>query len=154
METTGPTSTRSDDSIREKVQAELESDPKIRSSDITVTVNDGVVTLSGFAASYWAKDEAENVAKRVWGVKAIANDVQVKLTFLRTDPEIARDVVHSLKSHVGIPDEKIKTTVQNGWVTLEGTVDWPYQKILAESAVKSLGGVLGITNNIEHRARY
>jgi osmotically-inducible protein OsmY len=72
-----------------------------------------------------------------------------KLRSSRTDPEIARDAVHELQSHVGIPADRIKVTVKNGWVTLEGTVDWQYQKTLAESAVKKLKGVLGITNNIE-----
>jgi osmotically-inducible protein OsmY len=154
MPTAAATPTRSDDSIRDDLLSQFESDPKIMSSDITVTVKEGVVTLSGFASSYWEKDEAENAAKRARCVRAVANDIKVKLTSLRADPEIARDAVHALESHVGIPDEKIKTTVQDGWVTLEGTVDWPYQKILAESVVKSLKGVLGITNNIEHRARY
>jgi osmotically-inducible protein OsmY len=154
MATAAARSTKSDDSIRDDLLSKFESDPKITSSDITVTVKGGVVTLSGFASTYWEKDEAENAAKGASGVRAVANDIKVKLTSLRTDPEIARDAVHALESHVGIPCEKIKTTVQNGWVILEGTVDWPYQKILAEAAVKSLKGVLGITNNIEHRARY
>ena len=148
------TSSKSDESIRNDVLSELSADPKITAIDITVTVKDGIVMLSGFATSYWEKDEAENAAKRVDGVKAVANDIVVKPTSLRTDAEIARDVVHALKSHVGIPAERIKAIVHDGWVTLEGAVDWPYQKILAESAVKSLKGVVGITNNIEHHAHY
>jgi osmotically-inducible protein OsmY len=81
----------------------------------------------------------------------VANDLQIKLGYSRTDPEIARDVVHELDSHVSIPSEKIKATVKNGWVTLEGPVDWQYQKSLAESAVKKLKGVLGVTNSIQVR---
>jgi osmotically-inducible protein OsmY len=154
MATAAPMSTRSDESIRGDVLSELKLDPKIASTDITVAVKDTIVLLSGFASSYWEKDEAENAAKRVHGVRGVANDIVVRPTSLRTDPEIARDVVRALESHVGIPAESIKTTVRNGWVTLEGTVDWPYQKMLAESAVKGLKGVVGITNNIEHRARY
>jgi osmotically-inducible protein OsmY len=130
---------------------ELKSDPKIASSDIAVAVKDGVVTLSGFVPSYWEKDAAEKAVKRVYGVRGVANDIEVKLSSTRTDPEIARDAVRELESHISIPSEKIKVTVRNGWVTLEGSigVEWQYQKILAESAVKKLRGVIGITNNIE-----
>jgi osmotically-inducible protein OsmY len=82
-------------------------------------------------------------------VKGVANDIEVKLFWQRTDPEIARDAVHELESHVSIPADKIKVTVKSGWVTLEGTVDWEYQKSLAKSAVKKLKGVTGVTNKIE-----
>ncbi|HWP42910.1 MAG TPA: BON domain-containing protein [Blastocatellia bacterium] len=140
---------RSDDAIRDSVLYELKWDPKITSSDIAVAVKEGVVTLSGFVHSYWEKDAAEKAAKRVYGVKGVANDIQVKLLSERTDPEIARDAIHELQSHISIPADKIKVTVKNGWVTLEGTVDWQYQKALAESSVKKLRGVIGITNNIE-----
>ena len=142
--------TRSDDSIRSDVLFELKWDPKIgSSSDIAVAVKDGVVTLSGFVHSYWDKDAAEQAVKRVYGVRGVANDIEVKPSSTRTDPEIARDAVHELESHVSIPSDKIKVTVKNGWVTLEGSVDWQYQKTLAESAVKKLRGVLGIFNKIE-----
>jgi osmotically-inducible protein OsmY len=129
---------------------ELKWEPKLtHPEDIAVAVKDGVVTLSGFAPSYWEKDAAEKAVKRVYGVRGVANDIKVKLPSERTDPEIARDAVQSLQSYVSIPADKIKVTVKNGWVTLEGKVDWQYQKNLAESAVKHLRGVLGITNNIE-----
>jgi osmotically-inducible protein OsmY len=82
-------------------------------------------------------------------VRGVANDIQIKLPFERTDPEIARDAIQALESHSGIPAERLKVTVKFGWVTLEGDVDWQYQKTLAESAVKNIGGVLGVTNNIE-----
>jgi osmotically-inducible protein OsmY len=142
--------TRSDDLIRSDVLFELKWDPKISSSsDIAVAVKDGVVTLSGFVHSYWDKDAAEKAVKRVYGVRGVANDIEVKLSSARTDPEIAREAVHELESHISIPHEKIKVTVKNGWVTLEGNVDWQYQKTLAESAVKKLRGVIGITNSIE-----
>jgi osmotically-inducible protein OsmY len=141
--------TRSDDLIRSDVLYELKWDPKITSSDIAVAVKDGVVTLSGFARSYWEKDAAEKAVKRVYGVRAVANDIEVKLGVTRTDPEIARDAVQELQSHISIPADKIKATVKTGWVTLEGTVDWQFQRNLAESAVKKLRGVLGVTNNIE-----
>jgi osmotically-inducible protein OsmY len=145
--------TRTDSAIREDVIYEFKWDPKITSNDIAVAVKDGVVTLSGFVSSYLEKDAAEKAAKRVYGVRAVANDLQVKLTSTRTDPEIARDAVEELENHVLIPADKIKVTVRNGWVTLEGTVDWQYQKNLAESAVKKLRGVIGISNNIEVKPR-
>jgi osmotically-inducible protein OsmY len=149
MATATVTATRSDSTIRDDVQFEIKWDPKITSSDIGVAAKDGVVTLTGYVSSYWEKDAAEKAAKRVYGVRAVANDLQIRLTYSRTDPEIARDCVHELESHVSIPSEKIKAIVKNGWVTLEGTVDWQYQKNLAESAVKKLKGVVGVTNNIE-----
>jgi osmotically-inducible protein OsmY len=148
------TQTRSDDQIRNDVLLELQWDPKISSSsDVAVAVKDGVVTLAGFIPSYWEMDAAEKAAKRVYGVKGVANDIEVKLLWQRTDPEIAREVVHELESHVGIPSDQIKVTVKNGRVTLEGTVDWEYQKSLAKSAVKKLKGVTGITNKIEVKPR-
>src|ERR1700680_4699575 len=112
--------TRTDSAIREDVILELKWDPKITSTDIAVAVKDGVVTLSGFASNYLEKDAAEKAAKRVYGVRAVANDIQVKLTSQRTDPEIARDAVYELQSHILLPVDRIKVTVRNGWVTLEG----------------------------------
>ena len=140
---------RTDDDIRDSVLEEIKWDPKITSPDVAVVVRDGVVTLTGFVSSYWEKEAAEKAAKRVYGVRGVANDLQIKLATERTDPEIARDAVHAIESHVGIPSDRIKVTVKYGWVTLEGSVDWQYQKSLAESAVKNIRGVLGVTNNIE-----
>lgn len=144
---------RTDESIRADVLSELKWDPKITSTDIAVAVKDGVVTLSGYASSYWEKDAAEKAVKRIFGVRGIANDIEVKLASKRTDPEVARDAVRELESHISIPGDKIKVTVRNGWVTLEGSVDWQYQKNLAESAVKKLTGVAGVSNNIEVKPR-
>ena len=140
---------RSDDAIRDDVLFEIKWDPKIVSSDIAVAVKDGVVTLSGFVSSYWEKDAAEKAAKRVYGVRGLANTIQVKLGTIRTDPEIAREAVQELENHISIPADRIKVTVKGGWLTLEGSADWQYQKALAESAVKKLKGVIGVTNNIE-----
>jgi osmotically-inducible protein OsmY len=147
------TSARSDQQLREDVLSELKWDPKITSPDIAVAVKDGVVTLSGFVSSYWEKVAAENAAKRVYGVRGLANDIQIRLPSARTDPEIARDAVRELESHTSIPADQIKVTVKSGWVTLEGSVEWHYQKSLAESAVKSLRGVIGVINNIEVKPR-
>ena len=144
------TQTRSDNSLLDDVVLELKWDPKISSaSDIAVAVKDGVVTLSGFVPSFWEKDAAEKAVKRVYGVRGIANDIEVKLFWQRTDPEIARDAVHELERHVSIPADRIKVTVKDGWVRLEGTVDWEYQKSLAQSAMKKLKGVSGVTNKIQ-----
>jgi osmotically-inducible protein OsmY len=143
---------RTDQAIRDDVLFELKYDPKLSSSsDIAVAVKEGVVTLSGYVSSYWEKDAAEKAVKRVYGVRGVANDIEVKPSATRTDPEIARDAVHELESHISIPSEKIKVIVKNGLVTLDGSVDWQYQKTLAESAVKKLRGVIGVTNNIEVR---
>jgi osmotically-inducible protein OsmY len=154
MASTARTLTRSDDYIREDVLSELKWDPKLTSpGDIAIAVKDGVVTLSGFVNNYFEKDAAEKAAKRVYGVRGVANDIEVKLATTRTDPEIARDAVHELESHISVPADKIKVTVKNGWVTLEGSAEWQYQKTLAESAVKKLRGVVGVTNNIEVKPR-
>jgi osmotically-inducible protein OsmY len=95
---------------------ELKWDSNITSSDIAVAVKDGVVTLSGFVSSYWEKDAAEKAVKRVYGVRGVANDIRVKLTSARTDPEIARDAVRRLESHIPIPSDRIKVTVKDGLV--------------------------------------
>jgi osmotically-inducible protein OsmY len=138
-----------DDSVRENVLSELNWDPRISSeNDIAVAVKDNVVTLSGFVSTFWDKDAAERAAKRVYGVKAVANDISVKPLWQRSDPEIARDAIQQLERHISIPDDKIKVSVKNGWVTLEGTVDREFQKKFAHSAVKKLKGVTGITNKI------
>jgi len=144
---------RSDSSIREDVLLELKWDPKIKATDIAVAVKDGVVTLSGFVSSFWELDAAEKAAKRVYGVKAVANDLEVKLFWQRTDPEIARSAVQTLESHVSIPSENIKVSVKNGRVTLEGTVDFEFQRNLAHSAIKKLRGVSGVVNKIELKPR-
>src|SRR6202161_1507913 len=141
--------TRPDIAINKDVILELKWDPKITSNDIAVAVKDGVVTLSGFASNFMEKDAAEKAAKRVYGVRAVANDIQIRLSSAPTDPEIAREAVHELENHVLIPADKIKVTVRNGWMTLEGHVDWQYQKNLSESSIKKLKGVIGITNNIQ-----
>ena len=114
--------TRRDANIRGHVLFELETDPKIMSTDIAVAVKDGVVTLCGFVSSFSKKDAATKAAERVDGVKGVANDIAVKPYSARTDPQIARKVVHELEHHIGIPKEKIKVTVKNGWVALEGSI--------------------------------
>jgi osmotically-inducible protein OsmY len=144
---------RSDEDIRDAVLLELQWDPKLASNDIAVAVKGGVVTLSGFVHSYYEKDAAEKAVKRVYGVRGVANDIEVKLSTARTDPEIARDAIQAIDSHISLPGDKIKVTARHGVITLEGTVDWQYQKALAEAAVKKLKGVIGVINNIEVKPR-
>jgi osmotically-inducible protein OsmY len=147
---TGETRLKSrDDEVRDSVLLELKWDPKITSSDIGIAVRHGVVTISGFGSSYCEKDAAEKAVKRVYGVRGVANDLQVRVATERTDPEIARDAVQALESHVSIPGDRIKVSVKQGHVTLEGDVDWQYQRLFAESTVKKLKGVVDITNDIE-----
>jgi osmotically-inducible protein OsmY len=147
------TEVRTDDDIRNDVIFELKWDPKLSSKDIAVDVKEGVVTLSGFVGSYWQRNAAEKAVKRIHGVRGVADDLKVKLAWERTDPEIARDAVHQLGAHTGIPSENIKVTVKDGVVTLEGSVEWQYQKIYAEEAVENLRGVIGVKNKIEVKPR-
>jgi len=145
---------RTDSEIERDVVEELKWNPDLDSTDIAVTVKDGVVTLAGFVKSYVDKTEAEVAAKRVAGVVAVANDIAVRLpaTDERPDPEIAREAVASL-NQLPISAERIKVVVKNGWVTLEGTVEWHYQRNIAEAAVGYLRGVKSVTNLIGLRPR-
>jgi osmotically-inducible protein OsmY len=142
-----------DTQLRERVMREIDWDPEITSTDIAVAVEDAVVALSGFVHSYAEKLAAERGAKRIYGVKGVANDIEVKPGIELSDPEIARNAVSALETRVNVPDSRIKVTVKNGWITLEGEVDWQYQKAAAENAVKNLTGVKGVTNQIVIKTR-
>ncbi|HEV7590716.1 MAG TPA: BON domain-containing protein, partial [Longimicrobium sp.] len=146
---------RTDHEIQEDVLNELRWEPSLANDDIAVSVRDGVVTLAGYAESWADRWKAERVASRVRGVKAVANDIQVKLpsSSERPDPELARAAVDALKWNVLVPEDRIKVRVVNGWLTLEGEVDWYYQKEEAERAVRKLKGVKGVTNLITIAAR-
>lgn len=140
----------SDEDIQQRVLQELRWDPRVEPTDVGVEVDNGVVTLTGTVESYAMKMAAEEAAKRVYGVKAVANDIQVKLPFerTRTDTDIAAAAVQALQWNTEVPHERIKVTVRDGWVTLEGDVDWHYQKTAAERAVRNLVGVKGVSNLI------
>jgi osmotically-inducible protein OsmY len=142
---------RIDSEIKRDVEAELQSDPTIDATDIAVAVKNGVVTLTGFVRSYSEKLEAEAAAKRVNGVVGLANDLEVRLSAAdqRPDPEIARDAVVALKSRLPFSWQQIKVIVDKGWVTLEGQVEWNYQREEAERAVRRLKGVRGVINTIQ-----
>jgi osmotically-inducible protein OsmY len=146
---------KSDSEIERDVRDELKWDPYIDAEDIAVSVKDGVVTLAGFTHSYFDRLEAESAAKRVAGVRAVANDIEVRLPSIdqRPDPDIARDAVAALKTELPISHEKIKVTLKDGWVTLEGAVEWQYQRSAAENAVRKIKGVKGVTNVIAVRPK-
>jgi osmotically-inducible protein OsmY len=141
---------RSDAEIERDIEEELQWDPDLDATDIAVSVKSGVVTLAGFVKSYTDKYEAESAAKRVAGVIAVANDIEVRMPSVdeRPDPDIARDAVAAIKSQLPISSEHIKIVVKNGWVTLEGQVEWQYQRSTAENSVRRIKGVKGVNNLI------
>ena len=141
---------RLDSDIRRDVEDELRWDPDIDATDIAVAVNNGVVALTGFVRSYSQRTQAERDAKRVAGVLGVANDIEVRLPVIdqRPDPDIARDAVSALKSELPYSSENIKVIAKDGKITLEGTVEWNYARERAESAVKRIRGVKGVTNSI------
>jgi osmotically-inducible protein OsmY len=141
---------RLDSDIKRDVEDELRWDPDIDATDIAVSVHNGVVTLAGFVRSYAQRLEAERDAKRVAGVVGVANDIEVRLPVLdeRPDPEIVRDAVSALKMELPFSSENIKVIAKSGWLTLEGAVEWNYARERAETAVKRVRGVRGVTNSI------
>ncbi len=146
---------RSDIDIKRDVEAELRWNPDIDATDIAVSVKNGVVTLSGFVRSYGQKYEAEQTAKRVNGVAAVANDIEVRLPVFnqRPDPEIARDAVEEIEKNLPYSSDHIRVVVRDGWVTLEGSAEWNYQRERAEQVVRRVRGVKGITNLVELQPR-
>ena len=146
---------RLDSDIRRDVEDELRWDPDIDATDVAVSVNSGVVTLAGFVRSYMQKFHAEVDAKRVAGVVALANDLEVRLPNVdeRPDPDIARDAVERIKSELPFAWEKIRVVVKSGWLTLEGEVEWNYQRERAKEAVQRVRGVRGVTSYIEIKPR-
>lgn len=132
---------------RTAVMQQLEWDPAVDASAIGVAARDGSVTLTGFINTYGEKLAAERAAKRVYGVRAVANDLEVRLKLGRTDADIATDAALALKIHSAIPDA-VQAAVHHGHVTLTGTVSWLYQKTLAEKTVRHISGVRHLTNYI------
>ena len=144
----------SDLELKKSVESELNWEPSINPAEIGVAAKDGIVTLTGRIPSYWEKVTAERAAMRVAGVKAVVNELEVRLpsSSERTDEDIARAALDALKWSVLIPPDHVKVKVSKGWVTLEGIVDWQFQKTAAEKAVRKLFGVLGVTNFVEVKA--
>jgi osmotically-inducible protein OsmY len=146
---------RTDEEIKRDVEAELRFDPDIYADDIGISVKEGVVSLTGFVRSYAQKWQAERDVKRVIGVRGVANDLEVRLPHIdeRPDPEIARDAVQAIRSELPYSGDKFTVTVKSGWVTLEGEVEWNYQRERAEHAVRRVKGVKGITNLVTLQAK-
>lgn len=141
---------KTDLQLQQEVVDELKFEPSIGEMEIGVAAKDGVVTLTGFVDSYAEKISAEQTAKRINGVQAVADEIEVKLPGLyqRSDTDIAHAAVNALFWDIEVPDDRIKTTVENGWIHLDGDVEWQYQKWAAERAVRNLMGVKGVTNVI------
>jgi osmotically-inducible protein OsmY len=137
-------------SIKREVETELEYEPSVNAAGIGVAVKDGIVTLFGQLSSLAEKESAGRAAARVAGVKAVVNELEVGVppADQRTDEEIARAVAEALASNASVPPGQVKAQVSQGWVTLEGTVVWHYQREAAEQAVRQLRGVKGVINKV------
>ncbi len=140
-----------DDELRQDIIDELDFEPSIDAASIGVAVDDGIVTLSGHVASYAEKVAAEHAARRVKGVRGIAQEIEVRFPDAKktADDQIAKRAVDILAWNTAIPDGAVLVKVQKGWVTLSGTVDWQFQRISAADAVRRLSGVAGVSNLIE-----
>jgi osmotically-inducible protein OsmY len=145
---TTATFARTDQEIQTDVLAELRWDLGTPAKDIGVAVKDGVVTLTGTVDTYLNKWRAEQAAHHVTGVAAVANDMTVRTIGERTDSDIAAAAVHALKWNTSIPADKIHVTVDKGWVTIKGDVEWQYQKQEVERVIRPLWGVKGVSNFI------
>ena len=139
---------RKDEQIQQDVLAELKWDARVQPNEIGVSVKDGIVTLTGWVDSFLKKWSAEEAALRVRGVKAVANDIEVRLSTQQIDPDIANAVLHALEWDAGVLLDKIQVAVSKGWVTLKGEVEWQYQRDTAEKAVRRIKGVKGVSNLI------
>jgi len=141
---------KTDQQLQQDVMDELKWDPLLAASEIGVSVKNGVVTLSGYVNSFSKKYAAENAVKRVKGVQAVAEDIQVRLGFdgKRTDSEIAEMALNAIKWDTEVPDGDLRLKVENGWINLEGSVEWQFQKDAAVKAVRNIVGVKGVTNTI------
>lgn len=141
---------KTNEDLQKDVQDAIKFQPLLHAAEIGVTVKDGIVTLSGIVDGYFKKNEAENAAKNVAGVKAVVENITIKYNnHSKNDNEVAVEVLKALESSWSVPDDKVKVKVENGWVTLDGELPWNYQREAAKSAINYLAGVKGITNNIK-----
>lgn len=149
------TEKKSDEEIQRDVLAELKWDARVLPNEVGVSVKDGVVLLTGHVDSFYKKWAAEEAARSVRGVVAVANDLEVKLpaSAERTDEDIARAAMNALESDTLLGSKNLQITVSNGWITVRGEVDWNYQKADAERLLRRLWGVKGVTNLITIKAR-
>ncbi|ACP21532.1 putative osmotically inducible protein Y precursor (plasmid) [Sinorhizobium fredii NGR234] len=142
---------RTDIDIKQDVEGELHMNPDIDATDVAVAVKDGVVTLTGYVRSYSQKWEAERTGKLAIGVAGVVNDIEVRLPVFaqRPDPEIVCDAVAAIQAELPYSSEHIRVVVRDGWLTLEGRVDWDYARERAESAVRRVRGVKGVSSLIQ-----
>jgi osmotically-inducible protein OsmY len=142
---------KSNSDLQKDVQDAIKWEPFLNAAEIGVTAKDGVVSLTGVVDSYTKKMEAENAAKKVMGVKAVVEKIEVKFpnSWSKTNADIANEVLEALKSNLSVPSDKVTIKVEDGWITLDGELSWNYQKEAAKSAVNFLMGVKGVTNNIK-----
>jgi osmotically-inducible protein OsmY len=155
MVTQSAEKTRTDAGIQRDVLDELKWDARVQPNEIGVAVKDGIVALTGWVDSYTKRWAAEEAALRVRGVKAVANEIEVRLPRAseRTDVDIAAAALRALEWDAFIPADRVKVTVSKGWVTLEGEVDWEFEREDAERVVRRLTGVRGVTNLIKVKTR-
>ena len=141
---------KSNTQLQRDVMDELQFEPTVDASNIGVIAKDGIVTLTGKVSNYAAKYAASEAAERVTGVKAVTDEMKVDLPAYhqRDDQDIAQAAVNALKWHVWVPKDAIKVKVDQGWITLDGTVDYQFQKEAAEDSVQNLTGVMGVSNLI------
>lgn len=144
-----------DTQLQKSVLAELEWEPSVTAGHIGVTADQGVVTLTGNVASFAEKQAAEAAARRVKGVKAVAEEIEVRLPFdgRKTDEEIAAAALNRLAWDVSVPADAVRVKVEKGWITLSGEVVWHFQKDVAEQDVRRLLGVTGVSNEITIKPR-
>jgi osmotically-inducible protein OsmY len=142
---------KSNEDLQSDVQDAIKWQPLLKAAEIGVTAKNGVITLSGTVNSFTKKLEAENAAKSVVGVKAIIEDIDVKFpnSMVKNDEEIAGEVLSALKWNWSVPNENVQVKVEDGWITLEGNVEWNYQREAAKNSVANLIGVKGVSNNIK-----
>jgi osmotically-inducible protein OsmY len=142
---------KSNQVLQSDVQDAIKWEPLLHAAEIGVTAQEGVVSLSGVVDSYAKKLEAETAAKKVIGVKALIENIEVKFpsSWTKTNLEVANAVLAALNSNWSVPKDKVTVKVEDGWVTLEGQLPWNFQREAAKSAVNFLSGVKGVTNNIK-----
>ena len=146
---------KTDMELKDDVLAELKWEPSVDEAEIGVVVKDGIVTLTGTVESWPEKFAAERATQRVFGVKAVANEIEIRLPANgeRTDADVAQAAVNALQWNVFVPRGSIQVSVTRGWITLKGNVDWQYQKTAANDAVRHLWGVKGVTDEIVVKPR-
>jgi len=142
---------KSNQDLQKDVQDAIKWEPQLHGAKVGVKAKDGVITLTGTVDSYAKKLEAENAAKKVSGVKAVATEIAINYEDAnkKTDAEIAGEVLKAWKWRWEVPEEKIRVKVEHGWVTLEGDLEWNYQRETAKEAIRHLPGVMGVTSNIK-----